>query len=123
MTNKNRPKPTVISTDPSKNIGMAIDDVNKGVSIDIPDAIIVDVQQDAHPVGTIEEIVNKNDYVDNNFIDDFMAIYTRWSYSKYSVDSVPEIMQKFYIDILRDADLKYLKDNILAYVEMVRKQS
>lgn len=117
MTNKNRPKPTVISTDPSKNIGMAIDDVNFNGSI------IVDVQQDAHPVGTIEEIVNKNDYVDNNFIDDFMAIYTRWSYSNYNVSNVPEIMQKFYIDILREADLKYLKDNILAYVEMVRKQS
>lgn len=106
MTNKNRPKPTVISTDPSKNIGMAIDDCHQDVNSQ-----------------EIEEIVNKNDYVDNNFIDDFMAIYTRWSYSNYSMDSIPEIMQKFYIDILRDADLKYLKDNILAYVEMVRKQS
>lgn len=103
MTNKNRPKPTVISTDPSKNIGMAIDDVNKGVTSQ-----------------EIEEIVNKNDYVDNNFIDDFYNVYVRWAYSNYDKGGVPEIMQKMYVDILRDKDLEYIKANLIKYIEMVR---
>ena len=56
MTNK-RPKPTVISTDPAKNIECPQHSGPEGdVVIDKPDAIIVDVQLDAHPVGSIEEI-------------------------------------------------------------------
>lgn len=98
MTNKNKPKPTVISTDPTKNLISPSDDNNN----------------------VIEEIVNKNENVNNNFIDDFYNVYVRWAYCSYDKGGVPEIMQKMYIDILRDKDLEYIKANLIKYVEMVR---
>lgn len=99
MTNKNKPKPTIISTDPTKNLISPCDISDNNV---------------------IEDIVNKNDNINNNFIGDFYNVYVRWAYSNYDKGGVPEIMQKMYVDILRDKDLEYIKANLIKYIEMVR---